>query len=708
MVSGYYADEVAGCQVFHVCHDVLVSSFLCPIGSIFSQKLLTCDWWTKVDCSSSGKYVDVNRDSYQQDDDEMIRNAYAMISLRSGTDVTRDGLVDPDRTASIVDYHGIPDYSPSSSSSSVDAPSANDLSFEDHPRRPLSSPRDFLLPYRRVKEMDREKFHPSGQQRSSYEDSAVIRVQKIGDPGYEGRRKGVQEASHRRGGKDAHFQPSYAPTVPTVTTTTRRFYSPTVPTTFRPSTLAYNSLVDQAIDSSDYYFSGGKAFVTPPPVRLPSRKEEEDYGGSYEEEDGRFRVRVVDVDRNGTYGFEEDFETRGSIGLGQALRQSLRGIQEEGAKGSSLAGKEEDAKGGTSEAPSTIDTPPLVVESAAKATTTETSLLEPSDLPSTAVTEFSNEFPPRGGKFQIRVPDSSTSLEPESYPSLTTQPFASSEEHERPTTALPSVAPSHRPNSDETPSLGRTESAKTTITSEEASSNATLAKIRWKSGDNNKNDSPYQVTVTMNKREQLVPVDGDWGGAGGRELEIRESVEPPRSTTESSEEGSKISLRRLMSELLKLDRVPRPFSSSSPTEEETGDAELRARILYDILAATTRHAVSKEGWSPRSRGILDRLNFGGEALDLPGEERAVDFGGGSVEEEATTPSSSTTTKVEDEGRTVVRTEFVPSLGFSLDTDEGREEYVEAVLGGLIEPRAAGSEKGEAILERKNGTLEGKV
>ena len=51
---------------------------------------------------------------------------------------------------------------------------------------------------------------------------------------------------------------------------------------------------------------------------------------------------------------------------------------------------------------------------------------------------------------------------------------------------------------------------------------------------------------------------------------------------------------------------------------------------------------------------------------------------------------------------------MPSLGFSLDTDEGREEYVEAVLGGLIEPRAAGSEKGEAILERKNGTLEGKV
>ncbi|EFN65121.1 hypothetical protein EAG_06184, partial [Camponotus floridanus] len=72
---GYYADEAAGCQVFHVCHDVLVSSFLCPIGSTFSQKLLTCDWWTKVDCSASNRYLERNRDSYQIDDDEMIRKA---------------------------------------------------------------------------------------------------------------------------------------------------------------------------------------------------------------------------------------------------------------------------------------------------------------------------------------------------------------------------------------------------------------------------------------------------------------------------------------------------------------------------------------------------------------------------------------------------------------------------------------------------------
>ncbi|KAG9430973.1 hypothetical protein HZU67_06947 [Apis mellifera carnica] len=369
--TGYYADEVAGCQVFHVCHDVLVSSFLCPIGSIFSQKLLTCDWWTKVDCSSSGKYVDVNRNSYQQDDDEMIRNAYAMISLRSGTDVTRDGLVDPDRTGSIVDYQraSLSDYSPP-----VDSPpTGNDLrtNFEEPHRAPLPpSPRDFLLPYRHVNEKPgrQEKLYGVSSQdddRSSrpYEDSPIIRVQKIGDPGYEGRRKGVslQDANHHRtigtndgGGEgrftNRQFQPSYAPTVPTVTTTTRRFYSPTVPTTFRPlhSTLAYNTL-DQVIDSSDYYFSGGKGtgFVTPSPPVGPRAEEDgrrivetsrkatkkardEDY--EYEEEGRRFRVRVVDLEpraRNGSGerwggGLEDDFETRGSIGLGQALRQSLQ------------------------------------------------------------------------------------------------------------------------------------------------------------------------------------------------------------------------------------------------------------------------------------------------------------------------------------------------------------------------------------------------
>ncbi|XP_017752952.1 PREDICTED: uncharacterized protein LOC108545683 [Eufriesea mexicana] len=410
---GYYADEVAGCQVFHVCHDVLVSSFLCPIGSVFSQKLLTCDWWTKVDCSSSSKYIGVNRNSYQQDDDEMIRNAYAMISLQSGTDVTKDGLVDPDRTGSVVDYQRGPDildYSP------VDT-SGNDLrtNFQDYPR---PANRDFLPPYQlkeRKPETGRsyqDAFYPADKSRSPYEDSPIIRVQKINDPGYGDRQrtKDFQEAYRRPNEFTNQFQPSYAPTVPTVTTTTRRFYSPTVPTTFRPSTLAYNKL-DQVIDSSDYYFSHSRArsFVTPPTKVFPSgdsgrqdfgrdlRKPEpfrksirdEDYSrqdsyeDDYEDFDSeesrserpkeRFQVRVADdfnFNRTGALngrssvfgdiyrGFDrtrndedtvDDIETRGSIGLGQALHQSLRGIsvhEQDPVKDETKAGESNSRKEG--------------------------------------------------------------------------------------------------------------------------------------------------------------------------------------------------------------------------------------------------------------------------------------------------------------------------------------------------------------------------
>ncbi|KMQ92831.1 hypothetical protein RF55_7131 [Lasius niger] len=264
-MTGYYADEAAGCQVFHVCHDVLVSSFLCPIGSTFSQKLLTCDWWTKVDCSSSNKYLERNRDSYQIDDDEMIRNAYAMISLQSSAEeVTKDGLVDPDSGARIVDYSAlggrivmgflpggfrrITDYA------AVDA-TRNDLpsGFEDYPHR--DERRIFNYDHHQQKSTNPAyhpgKLHFENKGRSPYHASPIIRPDyqdRIGDNEF-------QDDYRRPDGRFANrLQTSYAPTVPTVTTTTRRFYSPTVPTTYRPSTLAYNKL-DLMVDSSDHLYA---------------------------------------------------------------------------------------------------------------------------------------------------------------------------------------------------------------------------------------------------------------------------------------------------------------------------------------------------------------------------------------------------------------------------------------------------------------------
>lgn len=69
-----------------MCDEVLVSSFLCPVGSLFSQELLTCDWWNKVDCSLSRKYFELNRAANAQNDgDEMLRKALAMAGLQIGS-----------------------------------------------------------------------------------------------------------------------------------------------------------------------------------------------------------------------------------------------------------------------------------------------------------------------------------------------------------------------------------------------------------------------------------------------------------------------------------------------------------------------------------------------------------------------------------------------------------------------------------------------
>ncbi|XP_069678519.1 uncharacterized protein [Periplaneta americana] len=63
--EGYYADMSTGCQVFHICSrasPMLRHSFLCPNGSLFSQKLFTCGWWNNVDCSATEKYYRLNKE----------------------------------------------------------------------------------------------------------------------------------------------------------------------------------------------------------------------------------------------------------------------------------------------------------------------------------------------------------------------------------------------------------------------------------------------------------------------------------------------------------------------------------------------------------------------------------------------------------------------------------------------------------------------
>ena len=49
-MNGVYADPETGCQVWHVCQNGSMHSFLCPVGTIFNVKNRVCDWWYNTRC----------------------------------------------------------------------------------------------------------------------------------------------------------------------------------------------------------------------------------------------------------------------------------------------------------------------------------------------------------------------------------------------------------------------------------------------------------------------------------------------------------------------------------------------------------------------------------------------------------------------------------------------------------------------------------
>jgi Chitin binding Peritrophin-A domain len=53
-VSGYYADTETDCQVYHMCDQQgRQFDYTCPNATLFQQRMLICDHWYMVDCSSS-------------------------------------------------------------------------------------------------------------------------------------------------------------------------------------------------------------------------------------------------------------------------------------------------------------------------------------------------------------------------------------------------------------------------------------------------------------------------------------------------------------------------------------------------------------------------------------------------------------------------------------------------------------------------------
>lgn len=221
-LAGYYADEEAGCQLFHVCDgNFLISSFLCPIGSIFSQKVLTCDWWNKVDCSLTKNYYTINSQTSginDADDDDILRKAYEMTSHHA----TKNENINKKKNNEI------------SSSNDLQTGPNNFPDYDKIPRLEYQQQKKFSSRYSAV---DANDYYPNLPDDNS--SNSAIKVHTIGED-YK------NDVDNNRG----RVRPSYMPTVPTVTTTKKTYYSPTVPTTTSRS-MKY----DLEFESSDHLYS---------------------------------------------------------------------------------------------------------------------------------------------------------------------------------------------------------------------------------------------------------------------------------------------------------------------------------------------------------------------------------------------------------------------------------------------------------------------
>lgn len=65
LLPGFYSDQEAGCQAFHLCERGRRTSFLCSNGTLFNQKVFTCDWWYQVECKNADSFYKLNELLYK-------------------------------------------------------------------------------------------------------------------------------------------------------------------------------------------------------------------------------------------------------------------------------------------------------------------------------------------------------------------------------------------------------------------------------------------------------------------------------------------------------------------------------------------------------------------------------------------------------------------------------------------------------------------
>merc|ERR1712106_332424 len=95
--GGYYADDSAECQAFHICTadgagGLSQYSFLCPNGTIFNQNYFICDWWFNVDCSESAAIAEAKNSELAaaREEASVVSDTAAAASDASGSYLAPD------------------------------------------------------------------------------------------------------------------------------------------------------------------------------------------------------------------------------------------------------------------------------------------------------------------------------------------------------------------------------------------------------------------------------------------------------------------------------------------------------------------------------------------------------------------------------------------------------------------------------------------
>nr|XP_036668997.1 heat shock protein DDB_G0288861 isoform X2 [Drosophila suzukii] len=81
--EGYYADVESRCQAFRICAHTARTpqgfGFLCPNGTLFSQKNFVCDWYRNVNCDESERFYEMNEEKSVGSTHEMMERVRHMM-----------------------------------------------------------------------------------------------------------------------------------------------------------------------------------------------------------------------------------------------------------------------------------------------------------------------------------------------------------------------------------------------------------------------------------------------------------------------------------------------------------------------------------------------------------------------------------------------------------------------------------------------------